>query len=128
MDCSLPGSSVHGILQARLLEWVALPSSRGSSWPRDSTHVSCVSCIGRRILYHKSPKVALRNLWIQSYHSNQWLMLKGTIPFLFCEKENGGKAHKYLAIQRRRNKDLKTAENLVSSSFHHFLFELGEVV
>ena len=35
MDCSLPGSSVHGILQARILEWVAMPSSRGSSQPRD---------------------------------------------------------------------------------------------
>ena len=40
MDFSLPGSSVHGILQARILEWVAMPSSRGSSWPRDRTHVS----------------------------------------------------------------------------------------
>ena len=39
MDCSLPGSSVHGILQATILEWVAVPSSRGSSWPRDQTHV-----------------------------------------------------------------------------------------
>ena len=46
-DCSLPGSSVHGILQARILEWVAMPSSRGSSQPRDRTHVSYVSCIGR---------------------------------------------------------------------------------
>ena len=35
MDCSPPGSSVHGILQARILEWVTMPSSRGSSWPRD---------------------------------------------------------------------------------------------
>ena len=35
MDCSLSGSSVHGILQARILEWVAMPSSRSSSWPRD---------------------------------------------------------------------------------------------
>ena len=41
MDCSPPGSSVHGILQARILEWVAMPSSRGSSWPRDQTGVSC---------------------------------------------------------------------------------------
>ena len=39
-DCSLPGSSVHGILQARVLECVAMPSSRGSSWPRDQTCVS----------------------------------------------------------------------------------------
>ena len=35
MDCSLPGSSVHGILQARILEWVAMPFSRGSSQPKD---------------------------------------------------------------------------------------------
>ena len=40
MDCSPTGSSVHGILQARILEWVAMSSSRGSSWPRDQTHVS----------------------------------------------------------------------------------------
>ena len=40
MDCSLPGSSVHGIFQARILEWVAISSSRGSSWPRDWTWVS----------------------------------------------------------------------------------------
>ena len=46
---SPPGSSVHGILQARTLEWVAITSSRGPSQPRDLTHVSC---IGRRIIYH----------------------------------------------------------------------------
>ena len=40
MDCSLPGSSLHGILQARVLEWVAISFSRGSSWPRDRTQVS----------------------------------------------------------------------------------------
>ena len=39
-DCSLPGSSVHGILQARTVEWVAMPSSRGSSQPRDQTSIS----------------------------------------------------------------------------------------
>ena len=50
MDCSLPASSVHGILQARILEWVAISFSRESSWPRDWTHISYVSCIGRRIL------------------------------------------------------------------------------
>ena len=41
-----------GILQARKLEWVAMPSSKGSSQPRDQTHVSCVSCTGRRVLDH----------------------------------------------------------------------------
>ena len=43
MDCSPPGSSVHGILQARVLEWIAMPSSRGSSRPRDGTQVSCTA-------------------------------------------------------------------------------------
>ena len=52
MDCSPPGSSVHGILQARILEWVAISYSRGSSQPRDGTRVTCVSCMGRQILYH----------------------------------------------------------------------------
>ena len=52
MDCSPPGSSVHGISQARILEWVAMPFSRGSSRPKDWTLVSWVSCIGIRVLYH----------------------------------------------------------------------------
>ena len=52
MDCSLPGSPVHGILQARILEWVAMPSSRGSYQPRDGTQVSCSFYIGRQILYY----------------------------------------------------------------------------
>ena len=49
MDYSLPGSSVHGILQPRILEWVAISSSRGSSRLRDQI---LISCIGRQILYH----------------------------------------------------------------------------
>ena len=48
LDCSLSGSSVHGILQARILEWVAISFSRASSWPRVPTHISCIS---RQILY-----------------------------------------------------------------------------
>ena len=43
MDCSPPGSSVHGILQARILEWVAIPFSRASSQLRDQTQVSCIA-------------------------------------------------------------------------------------
>ena len=51
MDCSPPGFSVHGILQARILEWVATPSSRASSKPGDRTCISYVSCIGRQVPY-----------------------------------------------------------------------------
>ena len=43
MHCSLPGFSVHGILQARIPEWVAISFSRGSSWPRDRSWVSCIT-------------------------------------------------------------------------------------
>ena len=42
-DCSSPGFSVHGVAQARILGWVAIPSSRGSSWPRDGAWVSCIA-------------------------------------------------------------------------------------
>ena len=51
-DCILPGYSIHGIFQARILEWVALFSSRGSSPPRDQNHLSCVSCIAGGFLTH----------------------------------------------------------------------------
>ena len=55
IDCSPPGSSVHGIVQARILEWVAISSSRGSSPLKDWTGVSCSSCIGRWILNPEPP-------------------------------------------------------------------------
>ena len=51
MGHSLPVSSVYGILQARILEWVVMPLSKGSSQPGDWTPVSYISCIGRRVLY-----------------------------------------------------------------------------
>ena len=49
-NCRPPGSSVHGLLQGRIPEWVAMPSSRGSSWPWD--WISYVSCLGRQVLYY----------------------------------------------------------------------------
>ena len=58
-DCSLPGSSVHGVLQARILEWVAISSSRGSPRPRDRT---CVSCIVRQILYQWATREANKRI------------------------------------------------------------------
>ena len=61
VDCSSPGSFVHGIFQARILEWVAISSSRGSSWPKNQTHVSGVSRIGRWILYHCATREAPLN-------------------------------------------------------------------
>ena len=62
IECNLPGSSVHGIFQARILEWVAIFSSRGSSQVRDQTCISYVSCISRQILYHWATWEAKSNL------------------------------------------------------------------
>ena len=66
-DCSLSGSSVHGILQARMLEWVAMPSSRGSSWPRGQT---CISCIAGRFFTIWATREALFTTLVK------WLMFK----------------------------------------------------
>ena len=65
MDCSPPGSSVHGLLQTRILGWVAISSSRGSSQPRDQTRVLSASRIGRQTLYHCATWVALSHLSTQ---------------------------------------------------------------
>ena len=57
MDYSPPGSSVHGILQARILEWVAISCSRGSSQPRDQTCVCCISCTAGGFFTAEPPEI-----------------------------------------------------------------------
>ena len=57
MDYSLPGYSVHGILQARILQWVSMPSSRGYSWPRDQTH-----CL-LSLIYWQARSLPLETIW-----------------------------------------------------------------
>ena len=87
MDYSLPSSSVHGILQARILEWVTFPFSRGSSWPRDRTHISYVSCVGRQGLFTTSAPVTLVKslhflgvqflyLWSEEFLTVKWFGTK----------------------------------------------------
>ena len=73
IDCSPPVSSVHGIFQARILEWVTISYSRGSSRPRDGTCVSCISCIGRWILHHCAS-------WGVSHINYNSIKLQGRIP------------------------------------------------
>ena len=63
MDCRLPGSPVHEIFQARILEWVAISSSRGSFWPKDWTHISCIA--GR--FFISEPPMKPLNLWVCFY-------------------------------------------------------------
>ena len=56
VDCSPPGSSIHGILQARILEWIAFSFSKGSSQPGDWTLVSCISCIADGFFTTEPPR------------------------------------------------------------------------
>ena len=72
MGHSLPVSSVHGILQARIMNWVVTPSSMGSSQPRTLTHISYVSCIGRWFPYRKC------HLGCSSF---VWFIFKYTVQF-----------------------------------------------
>ena len=70
MDCGPPGSSVHGILQARTLEWVAISFSRGFSRSGHKTRISCVSCVGGRFLPLSrlgSPWAGIRGLYHQCH-------------------------------------------------------------
>ena len=80
MDWSPPGSSLHGIFLGRILEWVAMSSSRGSSWPMDLTRVSCVSCIDRQILYHCATwQVEFLAFWCQEV--TQWILLHAQLEY-----------------------------------------------
>ena len=72
LDYSLPGSFVHGLFQAGILEWVAISSSSGSSRPRDQT---CVSCIGRQILYPSAT-------WEAQFRA--CLLISGCVLFPWC--------------------------------------------
>ena len=77
-DCSPSSSSVHGILQARILEWVTISCFRGSSQPRDGTLLSFFSCIDRQILYHCTT-------WAVAYYCS----IRGHCLWLSTEIEEG---------------------------------------
>ena len=70
-DYSSPGSSAHGILQARILGWAAMPSSRGSFWPRDQTQVSCIAS---RFLPTEPPQNEYHNIFYEKWHHKYCFM------------------------------------------------------
>ena len=76
MGYSWPGSSVHGIFRASVPEWVRISYSRGSSWPRDRTCVSWVSCTGRQILYHCTTRKALNQLNFFFFLKDRFVLTK----------------------------------------------------
>ena len=77
MDYSPPGSSVHGVFQARILEWVAISFCTGSSWPRDWTQVSCVFCLaGRFFITEPLKQKDINNVTLKFFHINiQWFQV-----------------------------------------------------
>ena len=82
MDGSPPSSSVHGTLEARILEWVAIPFFRRSSRTRDRTHVSCVSWIGRQVRYHWATGEALGCTRLSELEPNTFQLNKINAPNL----------------------------------------------
>ena len=72
MGCSLPGSSVHGILQAWILEWVVMPSSRGSSHPRDRIWVSCIVGVFFTVSATKNSKKKQKQVHMIPTHSHNF--------------------------------------------------------
>ena len=89
MDCSPPGSSVHGISQARTLEWVAISFSKASSPPRDWTWISC---IGRWVLYcwatwevPVNPKVLTKTKLVSTSHTAYWHFLCSFLSGKCCQ-------------------------------------------
>ena len=73
---------VPGILQARTLEWVAIPSSRGSSQPRDQTHMSYISCINRQILYHWHHLRNHHPIWSTPFDLSLTMVPQSTLAFI----------------------------------------------
>ena len=95
MDYSPPGSSVHGIFQAEILEWVAVSSSSGSFQPKDRTHVSCASCIAGGLFTtkaHEKPSFLVitcdlfetmkNNIWSPSISFANFMYRFSFCPFL----------------------------------------------
>ena len=98
MDCSLPGSFVHVIFQARILEWVAISSSMGSSPPMDQTGVSSLFCIGRQIHFLKKKLIYLKSkdncfielcCFLPNINMNQPQVYICPLLFLMSEAFNG---------------------------------------
>ena len=72
MDCIPPGCPVQRVFQVRVLEWVAISYSKWSSHPRDGSHISCVSCFARQILYHRATWESCNNLSNNKLPGSPW--------------------------------------------------------
>ena len=109
LDCSPPRSSLHGILQARILEWVATPSSRGSSQPRDRTRVSYI--VGGFSATQSPGKLRIIKKEIRGIHTGNW-----DISGAFLRTSPGPWSKAWNVIIRRRSRICGEAVPLVKAS------------
>ena len=114
MDYSLPGSFVYWILQAGILEWGAIPFSKGTSQPRDQTHISC---IGKQILYHLSHQESFYLMLITIYNyiffSLWWELLRSSYSPNNVQKYNA-EQRIWTFFQRKHTEGQKIDEKLLN--------------
>ena len=101
--------SVHGILQARILQWVAISFFRGCSRPRDWTCISYVSCISRQVLYPESPA----SQWILYHPASQWIL------YHLSHQESPTRLRYSLPIWKLNGKEIKQWRKLKLLKSHH---------
>ena len=123
MDCGLPGSSVHGILQTSILEWLAISYSRGTSRHKDWTHVSGISCIGRQIFFFFTI-ITLRASLIAQLVKTPPAMQETQVPFLGWEDalEKGEATHSSILSWRIPWTEKSTGSQRVGHSWEAFTF------
>ena len=126
MTCSLPGFSVHGIFQVIIPQWVAIPFSRGHSWPRYQTPVSSVSCISGRFFTEPSGKPSTPGNF-PNQGLNLYLLHIASIAGRFFTAEPLGKTHihiylsNYLPIYKHTHntKNILNHKNKFCHLHHH---------
>ena len=111
VDRSPPGSSVHGILQAWILEWIAISSSRESSQARDWTHISCVSCIGRWFLYQWATWESLLAVGSHCKCCNPHFFFFFSLSVFVLDRVHNEKVHK----AKKNAKDPKVKSSFLSA-------------
>ena len=130
MDCSLPASSVHGILQTRLLEWVTIPLSRGSSWPRDGTQVTAWLSTAQNRLYllDLGHFFGLPSIWTLLGKSSPWIWVGGKDRLLLEDLTHHvlPPGLKFLHMKSRTIPSLETFESLKNNTVNEGQFSYKE--
>ena len=118
MDCSPPGSSIHGILRARILEWVTIPSSKRYSWPRDWTCTSCSFWIAGRSFITEPPGKPIG--YIGSQNIQSYTGEKSFSPSPTKKKKGGGQTKEEKICDKHNQLELKSVSEKETSNVSPF--------